>query len=133
MDFSKMASENFSKWVHAVKELDVEGILYLYSEEATFLPTISSDFKQGKGSVRSYFENFFKNAPVCKKIQDVVQPLNEDAYLQSGFYDFILYNKDGSLATIRARFTFVWKKEEGGMWRIIHHHSSTLPYDDSIG
>ena len=132
MDFSKIASENFFKWVHAVKELDVEGILYLYSEEATFLPTISPDFKQGKSGVRSYFKHFFKNASVCKKIQDVVQPLSEEAYLQSGFYDFILDTKDGSLATIRARFTFVWKKEGDGMWRIIHHHSSTLPADDGI-
>ena len=125
MDFLKIGSENFSKWVKAVREADIEGVLHLYSNEATFLPTFSSDLKRGKSGARRYFEHFFSNAPACDIVQDVIQPLTEKVYLQSGFYDFVL--KDGSEASINARFTFVWKKEDDGIWRIIHHHSSTLP------
>ena len=129
MDFLKTSSENFSRWAKAVREMDIEGVLHLYSDEATFLPTFSSELKQGKDGARSYFEHFLKKAPVCNIIQAEVQPLNEKVYLQSGFYDFNL--KDGSKALIRARFSFVWKKEEDGIWRIIHHHSSTLPSSTS--
>jgi len=28
---------------------------------------------------------------------------------------------------VEARFSFVWKKDDQGEWKIVHHHSSARP------
>jgi len=28
---------------------------------------------------------------------------------------------------VEARFSFVWKKDDQGEWKIVHHHSSAKP------
>jgi len=41
-------------------------------------------------------------------------------------YNFEVDSADGR-QIVEARFTFIWKKNEPGEWKIIHHHSSVKP------
>ncbi len=123
-----IAKGNFASWASAVRDKDIERIVSLYAQDATFLPTLSAEFKLGPSGAREYFRIFLKNNPVGKIIDDAVQELGENSYLHSGFYDFEMDNEAGTARIVaRARFTLVWKREPTGDWKIIHHHSSLMP------
>ena len=59
-------------------------------------------------------------------VEDKIQPLGEDSYVHSGLYDFEMGHVDNR-EIANARFTYVWKKDKNGKWRILHHHSSLKP------
>ena len=59
-------------------------------------------------------------------IQEEVQTLGTDCYLHSGMYNFEVGPYDDR-QVVEARFSFVWKKDDQGEWKIVHHHSSAKP------
>ena len=59
-------------------------------------------------------------------IQEEVQTLGTDCYLHSGMYNFEVGPGDDR-QVVEARFSFVWKKDDQGEWKIVHHHSSVKP------
>jgi hypothetical protein len=59
-------------------------------------------------------------------IQEEVQTLGTDCYLHSGMYNFEV-GLDDDRQVVEARFSFVWKKNDQGEWKIVHHHSSVKP------
>lgn len=125
MGIKEIARENFSSWTKALQTGEPKKVAELYSEDATFLPTMSPEFKRGKSGTEEYFEHFLKKNPDGEIKKEEIQPLGENAYLHSGMYDFEV-DKNGSRDVVEARFSFVWKKEDG-KWKIIHHHSSVKP------
>ena len=116
-----IASQNLTLWLETLLSKDPQKMADLYSENATFLPTLSADFKIGRDGAKGYFTHFLAKNPVGKIITDEVQEIDENNYIHSGFYDFEI-NKQ----IVNARFTFVWQKING-VWKIIHHHSSLTP------
>ncbi len=56
-------------------------------------------------------------------IQEEVQTLGTDCYLHSEMYNFEV-SPDDDRQVVEARFSFVWKKNDQGEWKIVHHHSS---------
>jgi len=131
MDFESIASENFSRWNEALLTGDPEQVAALYTEDATFLPTVSGDFKLGQDGAEQYFEHFLESNPSGEVIDAKVQPLGPDSYLHSGMYNFEVDSADpesaGKRIIVEARFTFAWGKNADGEWRIMHHHSSVRP------
>lgn len=128
MTLKKTAKENFAAWVNALEDKDIERLASLYTRDATFLPTLSADFKTGPSGAEEYFRDFLRRNPTGKMIQETVQWLGNDSYLHSGFYDFEVDDETGKTRIIaRARFTFAWKREPDGTWKIFHHHSSIMP------
>jgi uncharacterized protein (TIGR02246 family) len=117
---------NFEQWNNALLSGEPQVVAGLYASDATFLPTVSPDFKKGPGEVAEYFTHFLEKNPSGKIMDEVVQILYTDSYLHSGLYNFEIGSTDNR-QTIEARFSFVWKKNETGQWEIIHHHSSTRP------
>lgn len=124
--FQKIARENFSVWNQALQTGNAQVVGALYSPESTFLPTVSGEFKKGPGEASEYFEHFLKKDPVGEIIDESVQKLGPDSYLHSGMYNFEL-GPEEKRDKMEARFSFVWKKDEDGQWKIIHHHSSVKP------
>ncbi|MCD4761845.1 SgcJ/EcaC family oxidoreductase [bacterium] len=122
----KIAEQNFLKWAKLLETKDLEQVVELYSEEATFLPTLSDKFKKGQKEAEGYFKNFLEKDPSGKIIKQAVQLLSVDTYLHSGLYDFEV-GPNETRSTVKARFTYVWKKNKNGEWQIIHHHSSMKP------
>ncbi len=125
-DIKEVAKNNYDKWGAALLEKDPEIVAKLYSDESTFLPTVSPDFKKGPNEAAEYFTHFLEKNPSGKIISEEIQELGPDSYLHSGLYDFEVGPPDNR-QVIEARFSFVWKKNEAGEWEIVHHHSSTKP------
>lgn len=122
----KIAQENFAKWNEALQTKDPKKVAELYTEDCTFLPTLSPDFKKGIAGAESYFVHFLAKDPVGEIKDGEVQSIGEDCYIHSGMYDFEV-GPEGERSTANARFTYIWRKEEDGEWKIIHHHSSLKP------
>lgn len=125
-EIEKIAQENFKLWAELLKAKKLKQIAQLYSEDATFLPTVSPDFKKGSAEAEEYFEHFLQKNPEGKIIEEEIQLLTENAYLHSGMYDFEI-DGNGGKTVVNARFSFVWEKNSNGQWKIIHHHSSVKP------
>lgn len=121
-----VAEENFTRWNDALRTLDPEAVAALYARDNSFLPTLSPDFKRGTDGAREYFVHFLEKHPVGTVVEEAVQPLGDDAYLHSGFYDFEVDDGKDGRAIAHARFTYLWVREEGA-WKIAHHHSSLVP------
>jgi len=125
-DFKKVATENFSRWNELLKTGDPQQVANLYTEDATFLPTASGDFKKGQNGAKEYFSHFLERKPEGIITESVIQTIDEQHYLQSGKYDFEVGPQDDR-TILHARFTFLWQKNEQGNWKIAHHHSSFNP------
>jgi len=121
-----IAKRNFARWNATLQTKNAQQVADLYTNDATFLPTVSPEFKKGQGGAEEYFHHFLEKDPNGKVIEEVVQPLSPDCYLHSGMYDFEVGPKD-QREIVRARFTFLWQKDAKGQWRIAHHHSSKMP------
>jgi uncharacterized protein (TIGR02246 family) len=126
MNFKEIAKKNFSAWNEMLQSRDPKKVAELYKEDATFLPTVSPEFKTGKEGACDYFEHFLAKNPNGEIKGEVVQPLGDATYLHSGMYDFEVDGKDGRII-VEARFSYVWQKNNNDEWKILHHHSSVKP------
>jgi len=122
----EVAKANFNLWNEALQTKSAEKVAELYAGDATFLPTMSPEFKSGKDGAMGYFEHFLLKNPFGTVTDEKVQPLTPECYLHSGMYDFEIGPED-KREVAQARFTFLWKKDKDGNWKIEHHHSSVLP------
>lgn len=122
----EIARENFSMWSDAVETGYPKKVAELYAESATFLPTVSEEFKKGQEGAEEYFKHFLEKNPIGEIIEEEVQTLGDNFYLHSGMYNFEV-GPDNDRQIMEARFSFVWEQNEQGEWKIIHHHSSAKP------
>ncbi len=122
----KIADDNFARWNSALLTRDAAKVAELYTEDCTFLPTVSDQFKMGQLGAQEYFKHFLEKNPAGKVVADAVQFFGTDSYLHSGMYNFEL-GPDSERKIVEARFSFVWKKDPQGQWLIAHHHSSVKP------
>jgi uncharacterized protein (TIGR02246 family) len=120
------ANKNFSIWSKTLLTRDPARVAELYTDDSTFLPTVSGEFKKGKAGASEYFRHFLEKFPAGYVVEEEVQQLGEGFYLHSGMYNFEL-GPENQRQTVEARFSFVWRREPQGEWRIIHHHSSVKP------
>jgi uncharacterized protein (TIGR02246 family) len=123
---TKIARKNFINWNKALKTKDPKKVAVLYSKDAALLPTLSPEFKTKPCGIKEYFEHFLKKNPVGKIVVSKVQVLGSKSYLHSGLYNFEVGSK-GAREIIKARFSFIWKQNRKGEWKIVHHHSSLKP------
>jgi uncharacterized protein (TIGR02246 family) len=125
-EMKETARQNFSVWNEALLSKDAEEVAELYSEKATFLPTMSKEFKKGPDEAQRYFEHFLEKNPAGEIVEDEVQVIDQNHYLHSGMYNFTVGPED-KREIVEARFTFMWEKDEAGDWKVAHHHSSIKP------
>ncbi|OQX00467.1 hypothetical protein BWK69_01335 [Candidatus Parcubacteria bacterium A4] len=122
----KIAQENFSRWNKSLLTKDPAKVAELYAKGATFLPTVSGEFKNGPSGAKTYFSHFLEKNPSGKIIQEKIQNLGSGCYLHCGMYNFEI-GPDDQRQIVEARFTFLWQQDEKGEWKIAHHHSSIKP------
>ena len=116
------ARELFETWNKALTTRNSGEVANLYSDDCTFLPTMSPEFKRGKEGASEYFEHFLIKDPKGQIVEDSAQTLGEECIIYSGLYNFEVGSQDVR-EIIRARFTFIWNSKG----EIVHHHSSILP------
>ena len=110
-------------WTTAIKSNDPEKVTQLYAKDAVLLPTVSPRILTTYIQRISYFYNLFKKLP---EAECIIQGkpntwVFNDIAVTSGFYDFVSKSNP-----VKARFSFVYKKN-GQSWEIVEHHSSVLP------
>jgi uncharacterized protein (TIGR02246 family) len=114
-------------WTAAFNAGDLDGIVALYSPNATLFGTNAPTQTNGQDALRSYF-----GIPLNGHVQvaihpDVVaMPLSPDQAVVSGLYDISGNNTDGRHFSVPGRFTFVMSRKDGALV-IVHHHSSVRP------
>jgi uncharacterized protein (TIGR02246 family) len=127
IDYYGLAQENFKKWNDALLAKDFRMVADLYSkDDLSFLPTVSPEFIKDPVSTQEYFQAFLKKLPDGTITADDVKPAGPDAYLHTGMYTFMTGHK-GDRQPVEARFSYMWKKQTDGSWKIVHHHSSAVP------
>lgn len=120
------AQSNFEKWNEALKTENPDIVANVYLENGTLLGTFSDKLLIGRKEIRGYFEHFLLQHPSGKIMMDEVESSEDGLYTHAGFYDFTVGPEDRR-ENVRARFTFIWKKDKNGQWGILHHHSSEVP------
>ncbi len=114
------ASDLLQEWVNAVQSGDPRQVTGLYAQDGLLLGTFSDRECVGSGPILEYFENFLKSAVEVEIITE--SPVSDKASASNtGLYNFIVEGK-----TLKARFSFVFVKNDSG-WKIRSHHSSLVP------
>ena len=113
-------NELLQKWVNAIKNGDPKQVTDLYHVDGILLGTFSNKERVGHELILEYFENLLKS-PVEVEIVSEHFYTNQLFAVNSGHYNFVVSGK-----TIKARFSFVYHKDNGE-WKIISHHSSVMP------
>lgn len=126
MTIEEIAKRNFVLWKEALLTGDARVVGELYAKDNTFHPTMSGDFKKGIEAAIGYFEHFLLINPDGEVIEEAVQPMGDKHYSHNGMYNFEV-DENGKRVIKECRFTYNWRKEDDGKWKIIHHHSSVKP------
>lgn len=111
-------------------------VVNLYAREAVLLPTVEIGPYTNPDDIRTYFEHFLKNKPIGK-IDESKRTIRIGCNMafDVGLYTFTFtacpqppQPPDPKCpATVKARYTYVYKYYDDGGWLIAHHHSSKDP------
>ena len=126
IDIKDISKQNMQAWLDCLQTKDPKQVASMYTEVNTFLPTVSGDFKKDRAGAEDYFVHFLAKNPVGKVTDEEVNQISNEAYLHIGMYTFELDGEDGR-QEVSARFTYLWRRDASGTWKIEHHHSSKRP------
>ena len=117
----------FDKWNEALQTGDPAQVAQKYASEGGILvPTVSPLVRHNHAEIEDYFVHFLAKHPFGTITESNVRVYGDIA-INSGLYTFELDGEaEGSRVEVKARFTYVYKKE-GDEWLILEHHSSVLP------
>lgn len=114
----------FELWNTSIRTGNPEKVLKLYAPEAILTPSFSDVVRHNPEQIREYFRVFLRKKPRAQ-MDEVNTRLCGDCAVNSGIYTFRF--AAGSVGSVQARFTFVYRVGDSGVWPIIAHHSSALP------
>ncbi len=119
-------NDALNTWIELVSKHGVESVVNLYADDGVLLGTFSDEIRQGKDKIREYFEFFLNKKPNATVVDFKKHVVDDSNYSVNGFYDFEVDDQDGARQISRARFTFVFQKQNG-VFKILSHHSSVMP------
>lgn len=121
------ALEIVKRWAGAFPTADVEGLVGLFADDATFLGTTSGKLVTDTDGIRAYFlDALLRNRPRSAKLLDyTVTAIADDVVVVSGL-DEVTGVKDGQPYSSFGRVTFVLERREAA-WKIAHLHRSAMP------
>jgi uncharacterized protein (TIGR02246 family) len=111
-------------WLEALDSRDPLRMAALYAADAVLLPTFSNRGARTAAEIADYFRSFMLEKPQGRLVEGVVRDMGEVA-VHSGIYRFTLTALE-ALPELDVRFTFVYQRIAGD-WKIVAHHSSTMP------
>ena len=117
----------FDKWNKTLQTGDSAQVAARYAKEGGILvPTASPLVRHNHAEIEDYFVHFLAKHPFGTITESNVRVYGDIA-INSGLYTFELDGEEeDSRVEVKARFTYVYKKE-GDDWLILEHHSSVLP------
>ena len=122
------AMQVIEKWAAAFNASDLEAILALYAPDAVFLGTGSRTVVLDPAEIRQYFERaLLTDRPRgAKLLSQTTRVLSDNSVVVTGLDDTTAV-RDGKPHRSAGRVTFVVSKRDGGEWKIIHFHRSSVP------
>lgn len=125
-NLQEIAKKNFETWNNALQTKSPEEVAKLYRDDCVFLPTFPEEGKEvvGKSGVADYFEHFLKKFPFGVIMEEEVRGIDENSLFHAGRYNFEV-GPENNRTIAKAKFTFIWKKDENG-WKIFLHDSSPV-------
>ena len=121
----KEVSAALTEWARAIRSRNVEKVMSLYTDHAVLLGTLTDIIREGYNSISEYFENFCSRQNLDAEIASENIRLFDNIAINSGNYNFT-WTVDNRKVFVRARYTFVYLKQDG-KWMILEHHSSLQP------
>ena len=126
----KEVAETTDTWLNTVtsgSEGVVDEVVALYTEDGVLWGTVSEQLRDTPAEIRDYFEYFAKLPELSvSSYKGCVRMYDENFAINSGYYTFT-YSKDGETKEVPARYSFTYQKNDSNQWKIIEHHSSSLP------
>lgn len=113
------------KWAEAIESGSPENVLRLYHPDGSLWGTLSPVLRQGHPAILEYFDKFLQREDLKCEFTDGTIRIRDDYAFFSGSYVFT-WKVRRKMAEVPARFSFVYKKEDGN-WLIMEHHSSLFP------
>ena len=126
-----LKSQNMSKWFDRVAEGDPKRVAELHSKDGLFDPTLMGDIMHGQEGAEKYHQHFLAKKPKGELVSpedDVFKEIGKNAYIYQGEYKFIFGEDENNFAI--GDFTYIWKKDENGDFKISYHHSSLKPNEE---
>ena len=123
-----MTPENIIKqWSDCFNNADMKGILSLYHDNATLLPTFLPKLLARNNEIKGYFEVAFNgDASVEVNVKDAIKKkLSGNIFLMTGSYVFCLGSKGGK--KYLSWYSFLIDLSDDAP--IKHHHSSRVPFE----
>ena len=136
----KVASQQFSeeqqtvieamdRWIEAVTTADPDSVAKLYAKDAVFWGTVSPFMRTTFEGIKNYFVHFMRLKNLNAFYYKPMVRVYGDIAIISGYYTFY-YEQNDTMMSIPARYTFAYRKNQDGEWRIVDHHSSAVPQND---
>ena len=121
-----LVEAQFTRFTDAWATGDPKKVTALFANDAVLLATVSNTFRTTPEEITDYFAHFLLNRPVARIDESSVR-LGCDAAARFGTWTIDLTDpKTGSKSVVPARFTFIYRFEDG-RWLIDHLHSSKMP------
>jgi hypothetical protein len=91
-----------------------------------FFWTTSNAPRTNYDEIRDYYFNFLQREPRVRNESRKIR-IGCNVVTDVGVYSFTLKGPvPGTVATMKARYTFIYEQRDGA-WLIVHHHSSAMP------
>ena len=123
-----MTPENvIEQWANYFNNADIKGILSLYDDSATLLPTFLPKLLSSNNEIKGYFEVAFNgDASVEVNVEDaIIKGLPGNNFLITGSYIFCLGSKGDKMYLSWYSFLIDLSIDSP----IRHHHSSRVPFE----
>jgi uncharacterized protein (TIGR02246 family) len=112
-------------WVEAYNSRDPQKILALYAADAVFWGTSSPTLRDTPELIADYFKSSPSQPNARVELGDFKVRTWGDTAASTGSYTFTDM-RDGQIVRRPARFSFVYRRQNG-RWLIVDHHSSSVP------
>ncbi len=131
-ELNSIVKENMDFWFTLVAKGVAEDVKKLHAKDGLFDPTMMDKIMCGPEGALEYHKHFLAKKPQGESLSaienDVVEKIGESAYIHQGKYKFIFDADETNTAS--ADFTYIWRLNEYGDYKIEYHHSSVFPSED---
>lgn len=117
----------FDRWNTSLTTLSSKEVAKNYAKDSVLHPTLLNKMLVDEKGKKAYFDDFLKKKPQGKILQRKIYTGCNYA-LDTGIYQFTLTDKDGSVSTADARYTYVYQLQNNE-WLIVNHVSALVPAD----
>ncbi|KAL3811326.1 hypothetical protein ACHAXA_007391 [Cyclostephanos tholiformis] len=118
----------FELWNSALATGDSRIVADRYIKKPVLLPTVSDEPRTNFNAVKDYFDAFLKKKPQGKILSGDIH-IGDGWATDAGIYEFTM---GATGDKVKARYTYNYV-QEGGQWKIQHHHSSVMPEEIAMG